>query len=532
MKTSRRVMTWFAVTAVIGGCVAEEADVSIDESAEIVIPQAVLETAARNAYLKSRLAAMMSSGELGTPVPALGAALVVDGKIVASAVHGVRTWGQPEVAGSNDYFNMGSVGKVATGYLVAQMIAWNTPLPNGQTLTWSTKVFDVFPELAAYSHPAYVNTTVEQLLSHTSGMPGGPSREPDDQYASRYADIRLRRYAYVKDAIADTPVVVPGKYFYGGGSIIVAAMLERLVGFSWEKMMEMWVEPQLGMTNTGPGQAPYPPSNAFTTRHEKSANGTPIPWSPPPGSDLQANSPAGNLHGSINDMAKLASAFLVNSAHRPGNVPLATIQDAITMVPNGYTKAGWATGGAPWGGTSPILWKNGSDGKSKALICVSNVENFATVAAMSVDIGDAAPGTVHIAIAALQRHLATAGSYLRSKTIGAIATATGTGVATRAVDGDLNTEWKPGATSATLTLTLAGAIPLSELRIAEKGNHIQSFTLQGRFDTLFGTLWITIASGNAVGANYAASFSSVTTNQLRLIVNGNANMAIDEVWVF
>jgi CubicO group peptidase (beta-lactamase class C family) len=96
----------------------------------------------------------------------------------------------------------------------------------------------LFPELAPLTHPAYVNTTVAALMSHSSLMPYQPGMEGGDEFGNMTKDLRQRRYLYVKAAVQDPPVT-PSPY--GGGSIVVAAMLEKIMGKTWESLMQTYV---------------------------------------------------------------------------------------------------------------------------------------------------------------------------------------------------------------------------------------------------------------------------------------------------
>jgi hypothetical protein len=145
----------------------------------------------------------------------------------------------------------------------------------------------------------------------------------------------------------------------------------------------------------------------------------------------------------------------------------------------------------------------------------------------------------------LSKHLAFAGDYDATKTIGAWATGSsvyGTGYeAGKANDGDLTTRWATpdSATWASLMLDFGSALSVSQLRVAEAWQYqrVTSFTLEAWAPQIFTGFfyipghWYQVLSGGALGPNYAGSFTPTTTRWLRLTVYGNAP-TISEVWAF
>src|SRR5208283_2624658 len=119
--------------------------------------------------------------------PAMAAALVHNyGAVTAFTTKGVRRWGNPAPAQQTDIFNLGSISKPVTGYLMATLIQAGLPTPSGP-LTWEFRIRQAFPELESadcrhkfgipdsYAGSSlgvdnYLNVTIEELLSQGSGM--------------------------------------------------------------------------------------------------------------------------------------------------------------------------------------------------------------------------------------------------------------------------------------------------------------------------------------------------------------------------
>ncbi len=96
--------------------------------------------------------------------PALAAAVIVDGKLHAMGVVGVRKYGTDVKAEPNDPFHLGSCTKAMTGTLIGLLVQQGK-------LKWETPLAEYFPELKDKLHPDYQNVTLVHLLSHRAGVP-------------------------------------------------------------------------------------------------------------------------------------------------------------------------------------------------------------------------------------------------------------------------------------------------------------------------------------------------------------------------
>ena len=95
---------------------------------------------------------------------AIAAAVVKRGVIVSSGAVGTRRSGSTIPVTVNDRFHIGSDTKAMTALLAAIMVE------EGK-LKWHSTIAEVFPEIADSMDPGVRKVTLEQLLSHTSGMP-------------------------------------------------------------------------------------------------------------------------------------------------------------------------------------------------------------------------------------------------------------------------------------------------------------------------------------------------------------------------
>ncbi|MBA3540079.1 MAG: beta-lactamase family protein [Deltaproteobacteria bacterium] len=284
--------------------------------------------------------------------PGIAAAVVVNGKIYYNQV-GKRRVGSASNALATDRWQMGSISKVMTGEWIARWV-------EAGYLDWSTELGTVMPELftANPSNP-YRHVTLAQLMSHTSGMPYSPATCtmcPDNEFQS-VAYIPDRRYNYVKEAIKDAPLFSPGTVAtYGGGAIIATAMVERILGTSYEQSMSsLFIAASMGNTaDFNPLSAAFPNVTGVFSHiwdgYFFSAGS--VPQAPVDQHVLR--SPVGGVNASLIGMANFASYAMQTDPDR-----------WQTMGRGAFTSTGWiltmndAASGAQ-------LWHNGSNGSNYA----------------------------------------------------------------------------------------------------------------------------------------------------------------------
>lgn len=326
------------------------------------------QTVPEPSWLRDKLAAVCGENHL----PALAAAVVYRGQVVAASAVGVRKVGDRTPVQRDDGFQIGSVTKALTSSLVARCV-------EQRQIAWDTTIAEMFPELVPTMNPAYPKVTVGQLLAHMSGMPYSPAT-PESVTDGRGSNTLQRRYEYVKAALADPPEAAPGtKYIYGGGPILVACYLERKLGQSYEQLLREQVFEPLGMEHSGFGDAARPGRVNAPWQHVD-AGGHFIPVAPDPAFAEQARAPVGrNVYCSIIDLARFAAMHLNGEHGRSDYLAPATFH--ALHVPEagapdyGY---GWCTSADCWAGKNTI-WHNGCNGHNYADITIGVDRDFAVI---------------------------------------------------------------------------------------------------------------------------------------------------------
>lgn len=245
------------------------------------------------------LASLIEPIRASHKIPGMAAAVIVDGKLHAIGVAGVRESGGTKRIALDDPFHLGSCTKAMTATLLATLV------DHGE-LSWTTTLSDVFTDVPM--HDDWRDVTLEQLLHHRGGAPahlrGGGLWEELWDYDG---PMREARRLIVKRVTAEAPGT-RGKYiFSNAGYTIAGAMAEAVMDRSWEQLMREHVFEPLGMTTAGfgpPGSEDSVDAPRGHTQRGKSM---------PPGllaDNPQAIGPAGTVHCSIEDWARFVMLHL------------------------------------------------------------------------------------------------------------------------------------------------------------------------------------------------------------------------------
>lgn len=251
------------------------------------------------------------------------------------------------------------------------------------------KVPDMNPKLAA--------VTLEQLLSHSSGIPTD-TPEMMEIYVGP-ATFEKNTTALRLDAInrwkKNAPKVPEGSPFqYANfGYLIAGAMLEEVAGKPWERLVVERIYQPLDLKTAGFGpQATFGQYDAAIGHAiDDKGNVTPMTWGA--GADVpDVMGPAGNAHMSVLDFAKWAGWNAGDGKRAPAIVKpetLAEIHRPHVKTPplknpppgtptQGEYALGWGVIAFDWA-KEPLLAHNGSNGMNLAKALVDTKADLAVV---------------------------------------------------------------------------------------------------------------------------------------------------------
>src|SRR4029453_11133559 len=152
--------------ASVSGLTSEEISMPYNRTiVRVALIFAALVCQVGSASAQESLDALLDPYLAKSDLPALAAAVVKDGKVVAVGAVGTRRAGEKIPVTVNDRFHLGSDTKAMTSLLAATFVE------EGK-LRWESTMADVFPELAEKINSGLRRVTLVQFLSHTSGVPG------------------------------------------------------------------------------------------------------------------------------------------------------------------------------------------------------------------------------------------------------------------------------------------------------------------------------------------------------------------------
>ena len=329
-------------------------------------------------------------------LPALAAAVVKNGEIIASGAVGTRRAGTNNPVTINDRFHIGSDTKAMTALIAAMLV-------EGGKIRWTSTVGEVFPELAATMDPAVRGVTLEQLLSHTSGIPSDTDADEKlihQSFTQEKLNLDELRSWIVKQLVTRPLQSQPGTQFaYANmGYLLAGAMLERVTGQTWEELIVERVFNPLKLKTAGLGPQAMLGRVDAPLGHEPREGARPKPLLAGPGGDNpEVIGPAGTAHMSVLDFARWAGWNAAVGQRGPALVQADTVRKlhtpVIEMPPRpdappgtpamGRYGFGWLTITLPFS-REPFLFHGGSNQMNLADILLQPKHDFAMVLVTNV----------------------------------------------------------------------------------------------------------------------------------------------------
>ncbi len=263
--------------------------------------------------------------------------------------YGNLATGDPRTLDGDTIFEIGSVTKVFTSLLLAEMV-------NRQEVALDDPAGKYLPEAVTLPERSGRPITLHDLSTHTSGFPGLPSNIKPKNLRNPYADYSvddlyqfLSSYTLPRD---------PGSEFeysnLGGG--LLGHLLAYRAGMDYESLIRTRITQPLDMPDTC--------ITLTSSMQQRMATGHTAMLAPTANWDLPTLAGAGALRSSANDMLTFLEAFLGYQES-----PLAPAMNAMLDV---RRPAGQAKIGLGWLVLSPdgqeIAWHNGGTGGFRSFL--------------------------------------------------------------------------------------------------------------------------------------------------------------------
>jgi CubicO group peptidase (beta-lactamase class C family) len=329
-------------------------------------------------------------------LPALAAAVFKEGVVIASGVAGTRRAGQDIPVGIEDCFHLGSDSKAFTSLLVGQFV-------DDGRLRWDSTLAEVFPELKDKMDAEFTKITLQELLSHSSGLADAKILDLIERSYMQDGNMDEVRYWMVKETASKPLDHARGsKFAYSNlGYIIAGAILERIGGKSWEELVNERIFGPLDLKSAGfgpqssLGRVDAPLGHLILDGKPKAM------LAGPNGDNPLIVGPAGTIHMSVLDFAKwvawhagegrrppiLVSPDIVKKLHTPV-IDTGVRADAPPGTPKtGKYALGWGQVRVDWA-PMPVITHTGSNGMNLAIAMFWPKTDFGFV--MMTNIGSAA----------------------------------------------------------------------------------------------------------------------------------------------
>jgi CubicO group peptidase (beta-lactamase class C family) len=292
-------------------------------------------------------------------VPAMGGAIFTSDGMVEMGVTGVRKAGTTVPATTDDLWHLGSDTKMMTALLAGSFVAENK-------LTWDAKVASFFPDIALPA--AHRDITLGQVLSHHAGL----IENLDWNALSASGSLPEQRLAAAHLALTN-PAYPPGAYHYANTDyVVVAAILEKISGKSWEELIRERIFEPLGMNSAGFGGTGTPGQVDQPWPHLE--NGAPAPINGPLADNPPLMNPAGRVHATMADWAKFLEDQLRGGEGMKALLPNEIYAAMQTSYGDEYGY-GWGVVDRPWAG-GKALTHSGSNTMNFCVCWLAPNRNF------------------------------------------------------------------------------------------------------------------------------------------------------------
>lgn len=232
-----------------------------------------------------------------TGIPGLAIAVVRDGRKVYGKGFGVRKAGAHDLVDADTVFQLASLSKSIGATVVAREVG-------AAVIDWTTPVVKYLPWFALSDPWVSQDVTIGDLYAHRSGLPDHAGDDLEDLGFGRAAILRKLSLLPLQPFRAH--------YDYTNFGLVAAAeAVAAAAGTDWADLSETVLYKPLGMTATSSRFADFAarPNRAFghvliEGRYEPKYQRQP-----------DAQSAAGGVSSSVNDMAKWLALILANGSY-------------------------------------------------------------------------------------------------------------------------------------------------------------------------------------------------------------------------
>ncbi len=313
-----------------------------------------------------QLAGFLEDYRAANNIPAIACETIYGDSVLDQAAVGYRAMGLPEKVTLNDQWHLGSISKSMTATLFAIYVE------NG-IFTWETTIGDIFPEYIETMHEDYVDVSLKNLLTHTSGFAGDIEFELASSLKLSGDPMMEQRRRFFEAVIDDEPAGEVGDYLYSNtGYVVAGAMLEKVKEDPWEVIMYRNFLGALHMNSTGFGAPGIPGLRDQPLGHTQNGSS----WTPIFDDNPAFLGPAGTVHSTLSDIAKYLIMHKEGAQGQPDFLTQTSFDMLHTPAPGTDYAMGWIV-------RDPVLLHDGSNTLWYAVVTINATEDLATAIFMN-----------------------------------------------------------------------------------------------------------------------------------------------------
>jgi len=262
-----------------------------------------------------------------TGIPGLAVVVVYKDEVIFAKGFGVRESGKKDAVDADTVFQLASLSKPIASTVVASVVG------NGLA-AWDSRISDLDPGFEMFDPWVTREITVRDFFAHRSGLPDHAGDDLEDLGFSRAEVLRRLRYQPPNSSFRSA-------YAYTNFGLTEAAVaVARATGKSWEDLSEEQLYKPLGMSSTSSRYEDFLNQPNHASGHVL-VDGR---WMPKYQRDPDAQSPAGGVSSSVNDLAKWMRLQLAGGLFKGRQVVAA---DALSETHHPQILTGFNPNGLP-----------------------------------------------------------------------------------------------------------------------------------------------------------------------------------------
>lgn len=264
-------------------------------------------------------------------LPAAAVILMFNDEVIFNGAVGVRSIENNIEVTTNDNWHLGSITKSMTSTIAARLVEKGL-------VSWHETIEQTFPDLVGQGNGSFNSVTLEQLLSHHSGLQRNVNWE---SYRKPNTSLLELRQQLVAEALGTSPVNNGDSYSYSNlGYVVAGAMLETVSGKSWEQLLEDELLGPLNISDVGFG-APGDGTNQPNGHLEEGAGYKALAPSERFSDNPPVIGPAGTVNMSLSSLAKYAYEHMVGELGESKLLSASSFVKLHERIPGSDYALGW-----------------------------------------------------------------------------------------------------------------------------------------------------------------------------------------------